>query len=135
MHDATRKVVLAGVDGVAFIADARVSELQATNEAFQNLRDNLRENGLDPEAVPIVLQFNKRDLPGGRSDEELRRLETRGRPVFGASAVRDEGVLGTFLALVALTWDELERRHGLGARLGIGREGLLGKVDAVFGRR
>lgn len=134
MHNATRKVVLSGADGVAFVADARVSEMVEANEAFQNLKDNLRENGLDPEAVPMVLQFNKRDLPGGRSDEELARLETRGRPVFGATALRDEGVLRTFLGLVELTWDDLERRHGLSTTLGIGRDELLAKVAALFQR-
>jgi signal recognition particle receptor subunit beta len=133
MHNATRKLVLANVDGVAFIADARPSELAATNEAFQNLKDNLRENGLDPETVPIVLQFNKRDLPGARSDEELAKLETRGRPVYGATAVRDEGVLRTFLGLVEITWDDLDRRHNLGDQLGIARAELLAKVEALFG--
>jgi mutual gliding-motility protein MglA len=132
MHNATRKVVLAGVDGVAFIADSRVSEMTATNEAFHNLKENLRENGLEPETVPIVLQFNKRDLPGGRSDEELARLETRARPVYVATALRDEGVLRTFLGLLAITWDDLEKRHALRDQFGVARDEILGKVKGLF---
>jgi mutual gliding-motility protein MglA len=134
-HNATRKVVLQAVDGVAFIADSRRSEIAATNEAFTNLRENLRENGRDPDTVPLVLQWNKRDLPDVRSDDELARLDTRGRPVFAACAVRDEGVLKTFIALVESTWEALDREHGLGARFSVTSAQLLEKVAAVFGKR
>jgi GTPase SAR1 family protein len=133
MHNATRKLVLAGADGVAFVADSRLSEIGATNDAFHNLKENLRENGLDPDTMPMVLQFNKRDLPGGRSDEELTKLETRGRPVYSATALRDEGVVGTFLGLVKQTWDDLERRHSLRERFQLSREEVIAKVRALFG--
>jgi signal recognition particle receptor subunit beta len=135
MHNATRKIVLQAVDGVAFVADSRRSEVAATGEAFANLKENLRENGLDPDAVPIVVQFNKRDLPDIRSDEELARVETRGRPVYAACALQGEGVLKTFFALARLTWDDLERRHGLAARFHITRDAFLETLGAVFGKR
>lgn len=135
MHNATRKVVLQNVDGIAFIADSRLSEVPDINEAFQNLKDNLRENGVDPELVPTVLQFNKRDLPDARPEEELLRLETRGRPVLSACAVRDEGVLKTFVTLAKLTWDDLDRRHRLEERFGITRDELYAELGALFGKR
>jgi signal recognition particle receptor subunit beta len=134
-HNATRKVVLQSVDGVAFVADSRVSETEAASAAFANLKHNLRDNGLDPEAVPMVLQFNKRDLPDVRSTEELARLERRGRPVYAACALRDEGVLTTFFGLCKVTWDDLERRHGLAASLGLTPDGFLREVAALFGKR
>jgi mutual gliding-motility protein MglA len=135
MHNATRKVVLQQADGVAFIADSRRSEVGATAEAFTNLKENLRENGLDPDAVPIVLQFNKRDLPDVRTDDELSRVEHRGRPVFAACAVRDDGVLKTFFGLARLTWDDLEKKHQLASRLKVTREAFLEMLGAVFGKR
>jgi mutual gliding-motility protein MglA len=135
MHNATRKVVLQDADGVAFIADARVEETETNHEAFLHLKENLREHGVDPEAMPIVLQYNKRDLPGARNEAELARLGTPARPVFSACALRDEGVLKTFFALVTLTWDALERRHGLAERHGVERADLLEKVGALFGKR
>jgi len=114
MHNATRKLVLAGADGVAFIADSRTSETKETARAFVNLRQNLRENGLDARTMPIVIQFNKRDLPDIRPDEEIDGLAARGKePVYKAVAMRGEGVLATFLGLVELTFQKLEKDHQL----------------------
>jgi signal recognition particle receptor subunit beta len=135
MHNATRRVVLQNVDGIVFVADSRTSEIDVTSQAFQNVKENLRENGVDPDTVPLVLQFNKRDLPDVRHEEELLKLESRGRPVVAACAARDEGVLRSFLAAVKLTWDDLDRRHGLGARFGVSPEELLAEVAALFGKR
>src|SRR5262249_38968226 len=134
-HNATRKVVLQNADGIAFVADSRVSETEAANEAFANLKHNLRENGIEPERVPMVLQFNKRDLPDIRSSEEPARLEERGRPVYAATALRDEGVLATFFGLCKVTWDELERRHRLNEQLGLSGDAFLREVAALFGKR
>jgi GTPase SAR1 family protein len=131
----TRKVVLRDADGVAFVADGRQREIDASNDAFANLNDNLRADGLDPEAMPLVLQFNKRDLPDGRGDEELTRLGTRGRPVVLACAARDEGVLRTFFSLLELVFDDLDRRHALQTRHGVVRKDFLEQVGALFGKR
>src|SRR6185369_11690490 len=78
MHNTTRKMVLQDCDGVAFIADSQIAETKNNNESFANLRQNLRENRLDPE-TPIVIQFNKRDLPKVRTDEEIKKLASRGK--------------------------------------------------------
>ncbi len=134
MHNATRRVVLQGVDGIAFIADSRVSETGAVNDAFANLRHNLRENGLDPERVPIVVQLNKRDLPNVRGPEELSLLEQRGKPVFTACALNDEGVLPTFIGLCKLTFEELDRRHDLARRFGLASDSFLRELAALFGK-
>src|SRR5262249_39553716 len=105
------------------------------NDAFANLQHNLRELGIDPRDVPVVVQFNKRDLPNVRSTVEIRRTEEDGRPVYTASALRDEGVLPTFFGLVKLTWDRLEKRHELERKMGIDREEFLLKVRALFGKK
>jgi signal recognition particle receptor subunit beta len=135
MHNATRKVVLQGADGVAFIADARLAEGHAVDEAFVDLKQNLRENGLDPDGVPMAFQFNKRDLPGGRTDEDLAGLGRRGKLVFSACALRDEGVLPTFMGLADLTWSDLERRHDLVRRFGIAPSTFRRELAALFGNR
>src|SRR5688572_14091618 len=83
IHNTTRKIVLQGADGVAFVADSRVSETRANNESFANLRHNLEENGIAFDDIAVVIQLNKRDLPGIRSDEEVRKIQAKGRePVF-----------------------------------------------------
>ena len=114
IHNATRRLVLSGADGVAFIADSQKSETRETAAAFVNLRQNLTEQGIDPAAVPIVIQFNKRDLPAIRPDAEIDALAKRGKePVFKAVAMRGEGVAETFLGLLQLTWAKLERENRL----------------------
>lgn len=120
MHNATRRLVLQGADGVAFIADSQRAETRANQAAFLNMQENLRENGMDPDSVPMVIQFNKRDLPDIRTDEEIDRLAERGRePVFKAIALRGVGVMETFLGLVDRTWLHLERTHHLQEKFGL----------------
>jgi mutual gliding-motility protein MglA len=134
-HNATRKIVLKDADGIVFVADSRVSQTETNNAAFANLKENLRENGLDPDAVPLVVQWNKRDLADVRSDEEIARLGSGGRPALGACALRDEGVLRTFFTLVELVWDDLDRRHEISRHHGLARGELLARVGALFGKR
>jgi mutual gliding-motility protein MglA len=135
IHNTTRKVVLQGCDGVAFIADSQIAETKNNNESFANLRANMKENRLDTENIPIVIQFNKRDLPKVRTDDELKRIAARGKePVFAAVAFKGDGVAETFLGLAAATWESLEGRMGLGSKHGIPREEFLtslGKQLAV----
>ncbi len=136
IHNATRKVVLQSADGVAFIADSQLGEKKNNNESFANLRENLREHGVDPEKVPMVIQFNKRDLDPAliRTDDEIAKLALKGRePVFKACALRGEGVLPTFLALARLTWDDLEQRYQLGEKFGISAEQFLTQLKVHFG--
>src|SRR5690606_41675625 len=75
LHDALP--ILQGADGVAFIADSQRSETRANSTSFVNLRQNLSENGIEPASMPLVIQFNKRDLADVRSDDEIDRKSTR----------------------------------------------------------
>jgi signal recognition particle receptor subunit beta len=134
IHNHTRRVVLQGVDGVAFIADSRVTEIKSNNLSFANLQANLRENRIEPSDVPLVIQFNKRDLPGGRSDDELRRLAKKGaEPIFPAVATRGEGVVETFLGLASATWGQVDEKLSLEARHGLSREEFLTKLARDLG--
>jgi signal recognition particle receptor subunit beta len=120
LHASTRRLVLQGADGVAFIADSQISETEHNAASFLDMRQNLSEIGLSLKQLPVVIQFNKRDLDQVRSDEELDLLARRGRePVFKAEAVSGKGVLETFFGLLHLTWIKLDREHGLAKLLGI----------------
>jgi hypothetical protein len=120
MHNATRRLVLQGADGIVFVADSRRSETRANQDAFLNMQQNLRDNGLDPSRLPLVIQFNKRDLPDIRSDADIEALAKRGsEPVFKAIATRGVGVLDTLLGLVDLTWESLTADHDLAAKFGV----------------
>jgi mutual gliding-motility protein MglA len=136
IHNATRRIVLRGVDGVVFVADSQLREADANNTSFANLRQNLLDNGLDPNLMPTVIQYNKRDLPDICTEAELAQLNTReDRPVFGATAVRDEGVLPTFFACARLAWDALDRRGEVMRRLGLDRGEFFERLGVVFGNR
>jgi mutual gliding-motility protein MglA len=126
IHDATRRIVLQGADAVAFIADSQVHETQANKESFLNLRQNLKENGLDIKSMPLVIQYNKRDLAGIRSDAEISVLSKKSRePVFKAIATEGTGVVETFLGLVALTWERLDGWHDLSGKFDVRGDALL----------
>lgn len=100
-YNATRRVVLAGADAVVFVADARRSMLKENQAAFENMKVNLLANRLVPEKMPLVLQYNKQDLPDVLADSELdRALNPWGRRVFGAVASAGDGVMETFVAVV-----------------------------------
>ncbi|MBC7171719.1 MAG: gliding motility protein, partial [Polyangiaceae bacterium] len=134
IHNATRRLVLQGADGTAFIADSQRAETRANQAAFLNMQENLQENGIDPSAHPLVIQFNKRDMLDVRTDEELDRMASRGRePVYKAVAIRGAGVVETFLGLLDLTWSHLERDHQLHAKFGLEPERFLRNVRTRLG--
>jgi hypothetical protein len=135
IHDATRRLVLQGADAVAFIADSQVSETQANKDSFLNLRKNLEENGLDIKSMPLVIQFNKRDLPGVRTDAELDRLATKSRePVFKAIATDGTGVVETFMGLIELTWQRLDSWHDLQGKFAVRGEVLFESLRRQLGQ-
>lgn len=136
IHNATRRLVLQGADGVAFIADSQRSETAANKAAFLNLRQNLQDNGLDPAKMPLVIQFNKRDMPDIRSDAELDEMAKKGsEPVFKAIALRGQGVLETLVGLFELTWRSLEQQHQVGEKFGVDQAQLLADVRSKLGVR
>ena len=106
-YNATRKLVLRGVDGLVFVADSQPDKMDENIESLANLEENIREYGYDPETMPIVLQYNKRDLPGVLSVEELNaRLNPRGLPVYEASATLGNGVFATLKLIIKLVLDK-----------------------------
>jgi GTPase involved in cell partitioning and DNA repair len=134
VHASTRRLVLQGADGVAFIADSQVSETEHNAASFLDLRANLKELGRSLSDVPLVIQFNKRDLSDIRTDAELEELAKRGKePVYKASAVQGTGVLESFFGLLALSWRRLDAEHDFAQKLGIGPDALLDKAAAALG--
>ncbi len=112
-YNLTRKMVLKNVDGVVFVADSQPMMLDSNLESLENLYDNLRELRIDPDDIPVVLQYNKRDLPDLMSREELdKALNTKGYPVFLASAVRGDGVLETLSKISNIVFQKFMASFG-----------------------
>jgi signal recognition particle receptor subunit beta len=134
LHASTRRLVLQGADGVAFIADSQLAETEANAASFLDLRSNLKELGVNVKSLPLVIQFNKRDMPAVRTDAEIEGLAKRGRePVFRASAVKGEGVLESFFGLLHLTWSKLDAEHQLAKKLGLDSDKFLATAAAKMG--
>jgi signal recognition particle receptor subunit beta len=112
-YDASRKLILKGVDGVVFVADSQEERLDANIESMDNLRINLEEQGYDLDKIPFVIQYNKCDLPNVTPLEELRALlNPRGVPEFQACAMTGEGVFETLKAVAKLILVELRQGTG-----------------------
>lgn len=95
-YDATRRLVLQGADGVVFVADSQPTRQEENVESFRNLQENLLRQGVDPRAVPVCIQYNKRDLPEAVPIVEMERLVNyRGVPSLEASATGGDGVVET----------------------------------------
>ena len=125
-HDATRKAVLMRADGVAFIADAQVSESQNNYESFDNLEKNLAFCGMDIGRIPLVIQFNKKDLPRTLTDDEIKRTwGPSGISIFSASALQGWGVLETFRCLAGLAYEHLDRQCRLSGREGLHKDDFV----------
>ena len=109
-YDASRKLILKGVDGVIFVADSQMERLEANQESVENLRTNLAEQGYSLEKIPYVIQYNKRDLPNVVTVEELRSLiNPMSVPDFEANARSGVGVFDTLKAVSKLVLNELKR--------------------------
>ena len=110
-YDASRKLILKGVDGVVFVADSQEAREDANVESLRNLDINLKENGFDLEAIPYVLQLNKRDLPTAMpTDDMYRQLNLKGEPTFEAVATTGVGVFETLKAVAKQVLTDLRRR-------------------------
>ncbi|HUP46912.1 MAG TPA: GTPase domain-containing protein [Thermoanaerobaculia bacterium] len=110
-YNETRKLVLKGADAVVFVADSQPAMVEANKESFANLLDNMRENQIDPEDTPIIIQFNKRDIPGVLPVDDLQEaLDLEGYPFAEASALKGEGVMETFKLASKITAKHLFNR-------------------------
>ena len=112
-YDASRKLILKGVDGVVFVADSQIERMEANMESLENLQHNLAEQGYQLEKIPYVIQYNKRDLPNIAPVQELRDLLNTTRvPDYEAVASRGVGVFDTLKAVAKLVLTELKRGSG-----------------------
>lgn len=110
-YDASRKLILKGVDGVVFVADSQRARAESNVESLQNLDKNLKEQGYDLAILPYVLQFNKRDLPTAMpADEMYQQLNVKGEPTFEAVAPQGVGVFETLKAVAKLVLLELKKK-------------------------
>lgn len=114
-YDATRKLVLRGADAVVFVADSQAPALESNKDSFQNLIENLREQGTELEKLPHVIQWNKRDTPNALPVEVLERDINRFHvPTFEACATRGDGVRETLTGVAKLVLRSLAERYGGG---------------------
>lgn len=117
-YNATRKLVLQGADGIVFVADSQISQLDENLESFRNLQENLLEQVSDIREIPIVLQYNKRDLPNILTLEELEEeLNFRNVPSHPAAALLGEGVFDTLRSISEAVLRRLSQRLGASSSL------------------
>lgn len=138
VHAATRRLVLSGADGVVFIADSQVGEARVNNEYWHGMHHYMEENGIDASTIPTVIQFNKRDLPGIRTDDELDQLREKSpEPLFKAVAIRNEGVIETLAGLLEIMFADLNRRYDFEKKFKVtGKEfmtAMIGKAPGAAG--
>jgi mutual gliding-motility protein MglA len=112
-YDASRKLILKGVDGVVFVADSQIARMEANVESLENLRTNLAEQGYSLDKLPYVIQFNKRDMPGIAPVDELRQLlNSSAVPDFEGVASTGVGVFDTLKAVAKLVLSHLKKGTG-----------------------
>jgi signal recognition particle receptor subunit beta len=110
-YDASRKLILKGVDGVVFVADSQVDRMEANIESIRNLEDNLKDHGFDLKDIPYALQFNKRDLPTVMPvDEMYRMLNYKREPTFVGIAPQGVGVFDTLKSVAKQILVELRKK-------------------------
>lgn len=133
-HDGTRKAVLSRADGVVFVADSARTQETNNAEAFQMLAENCSRVGIDFEHLPLVVQFNKQDLPQAVSPAEIReRWAQAPWPLVFASALRGDGIVESYEALLRSTWKRYENQEALASLHGLDEEtfvrGALGEIS------
>lgn len=128
-HDGTRKAVLSRADGVAFVADSQTTQSLNNGESFRNLAENAARVGLDFNTLPLVVQFNKRDLPHILSEEEIRaRWGQAPWPIIFSCALTGEGVAETFRALLKQVYARLDHSFHMLAQHGLSETAFIAAV-------
>jgi signal recognition particle receptor subunit beta len=113
-YNSTRQLVLKGADGIVFVADSQDFALDANLESLQNLEDNLKRQGVRIREIPLVMQFNKRDLPNAMSEQEMEaEINKLGVPHFGSVATTGIGVEETLKGITQLVLAHLIKKYGL----------------------
>jgi hypothetical protein len=128
-HDGTRKAVLSRADGVMFVADSQRSQAVNNAASFENLAANAGKLGMDLATLPLVVQFNKRDMDGILSEDEIRaRWSAAPWPLCFASALKGEGVIESFVALLARVYARLNDIFQLDTTHGMSADAFVGAV-------
>lgn len=129
IHNSTRKAVLAGADAVAFIADSQKSQALSNSISFKNLKENLKLNGIDFEGIPVVIQFNKRDLEAIKPVEEIKQDWGQSRfPTFVSVATVGQGVFETFECLNRMAFEALNKNYNFDKKFGFNIEDFISSV-------
>jgi mutual gliding-motility protein MglA len=125
-HDGTRKTVLSRADGVVFVADSQRNQALNNSASFDNLVANAAILGLDIRSLPLVVQFNKRDLPDIFNEDELRaRWSKTPWPLFFACALEGQGVRESFTALLDAVYNRLDAAYQLDSGHGLAKEAFI----------
>lgn len=112
-YNASRRLILKGVDGVVFVADSQMERMDANIESWENLKENLVDNGYDIQKIPFIVQYNKRDLPSAVPVEELRAAVNEYHVEdYEAVATTGFGVFPTLKAISKLVLKELKKQAG-----------------------
>jgi signal recognition particle receptor subunit beta len=134
-YNSTRKLVLLGADGIIFVADSTPGRMDDNNQSMENLRENLMEMGRDLNKLPLVIQYNKRDLPSPIPLAELEaKLNPNKVPTFETSAKTGEGIFQALKAISALVLEDInsnEKKIGGGGLAGAGRRMSAGAAPAA----
>ncbi len=131
VHEATRKVVLAGADGVVFVADSAPSALEPNRDAWDGLQANLHSHAL--EHIPIVVQYNKRDLPDAMPLASVDHFGDPDRTLIEAQARIGLGVVPTFFEAVTAAWEAFDKDLGLASKIGIDSAAFRGSLAEHVG--
>jgi len=126
IHASTRKMVLKSADGVVFVADSQIEQRKHNNYSYRDLLNNLNFNNLG--GIPIVIQFNKRDLPEDKIIDRAEIAEFSSKldnDVFEASALNGQGVLETFAELIKVSYDRLDLLYQFDKKFGIYKAEIL----------
>jgi len=111
-YDASRKLILRGVDGIVFVSDSQVTRMESNLESYATLAENLEEQGYEIDKIPIVFQYNKRDLPNVCPTQEMAKiLNPMAAPEFEAVASNGTGVMETLKGLSKIILKELKGQH------------------------
>ena len=110
-YEASRKLILKGADGVVFVADSQSERMEANIESYRDMEEHLTAYGIDPLKIPLVIQYNKRDLPNAVSIDELQKtLNARSLEWFEAVAPEGTGVFETLKSLAKLVLQDLQNK-------------------------
>jgi len=108
MNEASRKLILKGVDGVIFVADSQKERMDANKKSLEKLLDHLEDYGYEAKQIPLVFQYNKRDIKGVMQKEEMSEfLNIHSKPEIEAEAINGKGVYDTLRTITKLVLNEL----------------------------